>query len=235
MIKLDKNVQVGDYVLVSRWSDHTHYDPWCVGTLENIKESFGELRYKVKAFYRYFPHCWKITLLYGKNRIRYAKKIGQFAFEIPYDEEVPKRIYSNKTMITDVTKIKKMDNSFGELKHPSKETKMNNMTKEICEKMGFPIIIGIGRLDAGKEHVFNPQTEFYFDNPVDFCASQKLADLLENRMFNDFGMVNIFHNRAADGQEEFVCSCNRQRAIELTKPAAITYLFCKVYDIKFEV
>jgi len=83
---LDSNVEIGDYVLVSRWGDHSYYDPWSVGILEEIKDFFGRLGYRINGYNVYYPNCWKITKSYGRNRIRYAKKINQYDFK-PYNNE----------------------------------------------------------------------------------------------------------------------------------------------------
>ena len=54
-----KNINVDDYVFISRWSDEDPDDPWYVGFISEVGEdSRGEF-FRVQN--RYWRHCRKIT------------------------------------------------------------------------------------------------------------------------------------------------------------------------------
>jgi hypothetical protein len=72
-----KNPKLGDYVLLSRWSDKSIYDPWFIGYLTEIVNSENNgLSYRCRGSDRYFKHCWRITKDEANDRFRYGYLSG---------------------------------------------------------------------------------------------------------------------------------------------------------------
>jgi hypothetical protein len=62
-----KHPRIGDYVLLSKYSDRSPHDPWQVGFVSRIEKINGEMRYCVVEGSQYdFPCCWRITQREGK-------------------------------------------------------------------------------------------------------------------------------------------------------------------------
>lgn len=58
---MKKDIKIGDYVFVSKWSDEDPNDPWFVGFISEFGEdSRGEF-FRVQDTVRYWRHCRKIT------------------------------------------------------------------------------------------------------------------------------------------------------------------------------
>ena len=70
-----KYPKIGEYVLVTRWSDRDPYDPWYVSYIESITIYDGGVSYRVKGSNRNWGNCHRITpeegvawlKLYGDN------------------------------------------------------------------------------------------------------------------------------------------------------------------------
>lgn len=56
-----KKPKIGDYAILSRWSDLDPNDPSYVGVIEDCKEFKGKIHYKASDFGRYFPYARIIT------------------------------------------------------------------------------------------------------------------------------------------------------------------------------
>lgn len=71
-----KRAKLGEYVLLSRWSDKEIHDPWYVGYVTEIIESeeLG-LSYRCRGSERFFKHCWRITKEEGEERLKHAHLI----------------------------------------------------------------------------------------------------------------------------------------------------------------
>lgn len=64
---MKKPLRVGDYVLVSRWTDADPNDPWAVDFLSAIVEINGSIRYKINGNSRSWHHCKSITKKRGEK------------------------------------------------------------------------------------------------------------------------------------------------------------------------
>jgi hypothetical protein len=108
---------------------------------------------------------------------------------------------------------------------------MNEMTKKICEVMGFDLHPEKnGDVWSNALHCYNP----------DFRTSMPLADLLEQKMVDDGWNVRIEHY--AVGFYANVWWYEPFEGVPLielkntsaTRPAALCELFCRVYSIPMD-
>lgn len=61
-------IEIGDYVHLHRWSDKDHNDPFAVGHLSSVMISGELIRFKIREFNRWYPHCEKLdTAEQGHN------------------------------------------------------------------------------------------------------------------------------------------------------------------------
>ena len=56
-----KRPKVGEYVLVSRYSDKDFNDPWYVGWISEVGEDKRGMFYKCEGNDRPYRHCWRMT------------------------------------------------------------------------------------------------------------------------------------------------------------------------------
>ncbi len=62
-----KNPKIGEYVLVTKYSDKDPNDPWCVSFLTDILVRENYKRYKVEDNNREWRHVFRITKEDGKE------------------------------------------------------------------------------------------------------------------------------------------------------------------------
>lgn len=82
---------VGDYVLVSKYSDRSPFDTWCVGILSKV-EMFknGNVLYSVFDGDRsYFKCCWLITKKEGDEIIKSGHPAGVSINKMPKKAQRP--------------------------------------------------------------------------------------------------------------------------------------------------
>jgi len=66
-----KLVSLGDYVLLSKYSDKDPQDPWVIGTISEYGvDSIGHF-YKADGSNRRYRHVWKISCGEGAEYIKY--------------------------------------------------------------------------------------------------------------------------------------------------------------------
>lgn len=71
-----KRPTLGEYVLLSKWSDKDIYDPWAIGFLYGIQETEDGIHYRTRDDKRWFPHCWRITPAEASERFDWDKFIN---------------------------------------------------------------------------------------------------------------------------------------------------------------
>ena len=66
-----KNAKIGDYVLATHYCDHDPFDPWFVGCIDSISESFGRKRYTIDddTTKRQYRHVFEISKQKGAEWI----------------------------------------------------------------------------------------------------------------------------------------------------------------------
>ena len=65
-----KKPSIGEYVLVSRWSDHDPHDPWYIGFVNCILQYKYGFRYKVNGSLREWPHVFRISKVEGAEWLK---------------------------------------------------------------------------------------------------------------------------------------------------------------------
>ena len=66
--------KIGQYVLVTYWSDKDPYDPWYVGHIELLSIHGKDISYKVRGSKRNWRYCHKITSDEGADWLRLYSK-----------------------------------------------------------------------------------------------------------------------------------------------------------------
>jgi hypothetical protein len=56
-----KRPKIGEYVLVTKWSDKDPKDPWRVGFVTALIITKDRIRYRVDDDIREYKHCWRIS------------------------------------------------------------------------------------------------------------------------------------------------------------------------------
>lgn len=69
-----KHVDVGDYVLITRYGDKDPQEPWRVGFISEYGVDAGGNFYKAGNDRRYYRHCWKISKEEGETWLRINKE-----------------------------------------------------------------------------------------------------------------------------------------------------------------
>lgn len=59
--------EIGDYVLVTKYSDKDPNDPWFVSLISAILETKDGLEYQVEGSFRWWDHVWRISAEEGKE------------------------------------------------------------------------------------------------------------------------------------------------------------------------
>ncbi len=67
----NKNLKIGDLVLVSWWEDASGMDPWNIGNLEEIIINKKGNYYKIENCSKYYRYC---KIISKKNSIRRLEK-----------------------------------------------------------------------------------------------------------------------------------------------------------------
>ena len=77
-----KLVSLGDYVLLSKYSDKDPQDPWVIGTISEygVDNNRGHF-YRVSGCIRRYRHVWKISQEEGAEYLKFYKEIGEFRLE----------------------------------------------------------------------------------------------------------------------------------------------------------
>ena len=57
---MTRELKIGDYCFVSRWSDEDPHDPWAVGFIIEITTNKYQTLYMIDNSHRQFPHARKI-------------------------------------------------------------------------------------------------------------------------------------------------------------------------------
>jgi hypothetical protein len=57
--------KIGQYVLVTKWSDKDPHDPWHISFVEAIIIRKDAVRYKIQGSNREWNHCFRITAQEG--------------------------------------------------------------------------------------------------------------------------------------------------------------------------
>ena len=71
-----KHVKIGEYVLVSKYSDHDIEDPGYVGYIREYGVDETGPYYRVHGSNRYWRNVFRISLIEGIERIQWAQMIG---------------------------------------------------------------------------------------------------------------------------------------------------------------
>lgn len=66
-----KNPKIGEYVLLTRWSDRGHYDPWELGFLKAFFVDSDGKGYKISE--RWYRNCFRLTKEEGHEWMKAAK------------------------------------------------------------------------------------------------------------------------------------------------------------------
>lgn len=69
-----KNPKIGEYVLLSRWSDHDVYDPFEIGFLTQIRITKQTTYYSIGE--REFKNCFRLTPKEGKEILSLARSLN---------------------------------------------------------------------------------------------------------------------------------------------------------------
>ena len=71
-----KRPKIGEYVLLSKFSDKDLNDPWVIGILEQIRETEESIWYKTDCL-REFKYCWRLKKDEGLEILKNAQSIFQ--------------------------------------------------------------------------------------------------------------------------------------------------------------
>ena len=82
MMRKIKRPKIGEYVLLSRWSDKDMQDPWHIGNLVEVGEDTRGMFYKVfdhdlQCPSNYYRHCHRLTVEEGREWLKFAESIGR--------------------------------------------------------------------------------------------------------------------------------------------------------------
>lgn len=74
-----RNLKLGDYVLLTRWSDRDINDPWCIGYLGGmIATKKNKTLYKTIDDNRYYENCIRIKIEDGIRILELYRMSSQY-------------------------------------------------------------------------------------------------------------------------------------------------------------